>query len=222
MKIHLVSDINFFGLTINEHLNWPSHIDKLANKISKIVGVLNKHKYYVPLNAMMIIFNSLILSHINYCILVWAYICEIITKLQKRLVRILSLSKYNSHPEPIFKIPKLLKVNHIIKLQELKFYYKYEMNLLPHYLESLPFQLNTNRYETRSLNNCFQWKPMHEYAKKCVQYNIPNTVNNITTNVIDTIYTHNMQGFTGYEKQSILQFYQQSCTIPNCYICSRS
>ncbi len=63
---------------------------------------------------------------------------------------------------------------------------------------------------------------MHEYAKMCIQYNIPNTVNNITTNIIDKIYTHSMQGFTGYVKQSLLQFYQQSCTIPNCYICSRS
>ncbi len=42
---------------------------------------------------------------------------------------------------------------------------------------------------------------MHEYAKMCFRYNIPNTVNNITTNIIDNIYTHSMQGFTGYIKQ---------------------
>ncbi len=35
---------------------------------------------------------------------------------------------------------------------------------------------------------------MHEYAKKCIGYNIPNTVNNITTNIIDKIYTHSMHG----------------------------
>ena len=220
--IDRVSDFNFLGLTINEHLNWKSHIDKLANKISKTMGVLNKLKHYVPLNARMIIYNSLILSHLNYCILVWGYRCERITKLQKRIVRILSLSKYNSHTEPIFKTLKLLNVNDIIKLQELKFYYKYENKLLPHYLQSLPFQLNTNIHRTRSQNKNFQWRPMHEYAKKCIRYNIPNTVNNITTNIIDKIYTHSMQGFTGYVKQSLLQFYQQSCTIPNCYICSRS
>ncbi len=39
--IERVSDFNFLGLTINEHLNWNSHIDKLANKISKTMGVLN-------------------------------------------------------------------------------------------------------------------------------------------------------------------------------------
>ncbi len=34
-SIDEVSDFNFLGLTINEHLNWKSHIDKLTNKISK-------------------------------------------------------------------------------------------------------------------------------------------------------------------------------------------
>ncbi len=36
---------------------------------------------------------------------------------------------------------------------------------------------------------------MHEYAKMCVAYNIPNTINNTTSNIINKIYTQNMQGF---------------------------
>ncbi len=30
-SIDRVGDLNFLGLTINEHINWKSHIDKLAN-----------------------------------------------------------------------------------------------------------------------------------------------------------------------------------------------
>ncbi len=44
-----------------------------------------------PLNARVIIYNSLILSYLNYCILASGYRCERITKLQKCIVRILSL-----------------------------------------------------------------------------------------------------------------------------------
>ncbi len=98
------------------------------------MGVLNKLKHFVPLNARVMIYNSLIFSHINYCILAWGYRCKRITKLQKRIVRILNISKYNAHTEPIFKILSLLKVNDILKLQELKFHYKYENNLLPYIL----------------------------------------------------------------------------------------
>ncbi len=71
--IDRVSDFNVLLLTINEHLKWKSHIDKLSNKISKTMGIINKHKHYVPLNARMILYNSLILSYVNYCILVWGY-----------------------------------------------------------------------------------------------------------------------------------------------------
>ncbi len=46
--IDRVSDFNFLGLTINEHLNWKGHIDKLANKISKTMGVLNRLQHVVP------------------------------------------------------------------------------------------------------------------------------------------------------------------------------
>ncbi len=63
---------------------------------------------------------------------------------------------------------------------------------------------------------------MHEYVKKCIRYNIPNTINNTTSNIINKIYTHIMQGFSGYIKLNLLQAYYEQCTITNCYICSRS
>ncbi len=67
--IDRITDFNFLGLTINEHLNWKSHTDKLSNNHNKL-------KHFVPLNARVMIYNSFILSHLNYCILVWGYRCE--------------------------------------------------------------------------------------------------------------------------------------------------
>ncbi len=221
-SVDIVGDFTFLRLIINEYLNWKSHIDKLPNKISKTTGVPNKLEYFAPLNARVIIYNSLILSHLNYCSLARGYICERITKLQKHIVRILSLSKYNTHKEPIFKTLKLLKLIDIQNLQELKFYYKNENNLLPYYLQNLPFQLNANSHATRSHHKICQLRPMHEYVKKCIQYSIPNTINYTAPNIVDNIYTHSMQGFSGYIKQSLLYSYQEHCTISNCYICSRS
>ncbi len=42
--IEKVSNFNFHGLTINEYLNWKSHIDKISNKISRNIGIINKLK----------------------------------------------------------------------------------------------------------------------------------------------------------------------------------
>ncbi len=121
-------------------------INKIASKISKSMGIYNKLKHFLPLNAKVLIYNPLILSHLNFYILTWGYQCDRIVKLQKKIVRILSLSKYDAHTESIFKMLKLLQVNDILKLQEYKFYFKLKNNKLPHYLQNLPFNDNINEH----------------------------------------------------------------------------
>ncbi len=49
--------------------------------------------------------------------------------------------------DPLFKIIKLLKVNDILKLQELKFYYKYKNTKLTHHLQSPSFHPNTGTHD---------------------------------------------------------------------------
>ncbi len=66
----------------------------------------------------------MIASHLNYCILAWGYEHSRLNKIQKsyRVIRIINLSKYNDHTEPIFKKLKLLKIEDILKLNEVKLY----------------------------------------------------------------------------------------------------
>ncbi len=64
--IERIYEFNFLGLTINENLNWKRHVDKIANKISKSMSILNKLKYFVPLNAKILIYTSLIYSYLNF------------------------------------------------------------------------------------------------------------------------------------------------------------
>ncbi len=56
--IDRVKEFNFLGLTLDENLNWKSHINIISNKISKSMGVLNKLKYCLPINAKHLIYNS--------------------------------------------------------------------------------------------------------------------------------------------------------------------
>ena len=222
--IEKVSQFDFLGLTLNENLNWKSHIDKIANKISRSIGILNKHKHFIPIESKLHIYSSLILSHINFGILSWGFQCERIVKLQKRAVRIISLSKYNAHTEPIFKSLKLLKVTDIFKVQELKFYYRYTHRMLPSYLLDIPLVNNTvmHNYNTRQRTDMHQPFARHEYAKKCLRYDLPRIINNTPNIILDKVHTHSLQGFSWYIKQYIIQNYQEECFIENCYICSRN
>ena len=222
--IERVTNFDFLGLTLNEHLNWKPHIDKIANKISRTIGILNRQKHFLPLHSKLHIYSSLILSYINFGILSWGYQCERITKLQKKAVRIISLSKYNAHTEPIFKELKLLKVSDILKLQELKFFYRYQHKQLPTYHLELPFQANsfTHAYNTRQHHDIHQPLAKHEYAKKCLRFDLPRLINITPAIILDKVWTHSLQGFSWYIKQYTIQNYQETCNIENCYICSRN
>ena len=81
--IDKVLDFNFLGIHFNEQLNWKSHIDKLSVKCCRILGILNRLKRILPLNIKIILYNSLMLPHLNYGITLWGFKCERILKLQK-------------------------------------------------------------------------------------------------------------------------------------------
>ena len=89
-EIEKVSSFDFLRLTINEHLSWKSHIDKISNKISRSIGILNRLKHFIPLQSKLFIYSSLIASYLNFGILTWGYRCERITKLQKKAVCIIT------------------------------------------------------------------------------------------------------------------------------------
>ena len=56
-----VENFNFLGLIINKQLNWNDHIDHIVLKISHIIGVLTRLKNHVPLNILIMLYNSLLL-----------------------------------------------------------------------------------------------------------------------------------------------------------------
>ena len=84
--IERVNDLNFLGLQIDQHLNWNAHIQKSSNKISRILGVMNRLKRYLPTKILRVLYNSLILPHLQYGILSWGFKLSRLSKLEKRAI----------------------------------------------------------------------------------------------------------------------------------------
>ena len=68
-----VSEAKFLGVIIDEGLTWSAHIVALRAKMSRYTGIMFRIKHLLPLKARMLIFNSFVQSHINYCSLVWGF-----------------------------------------------------------------------------------------------------------------------------------------------------
>ena len=64
--IDYVTEFNFLGLTLDCNLNFKLHLKIIGTKISRVIGLLHKLKYIFPSYLLRMIYNSLILSHMNH------------------------------------------------------------------------------------------------------------------------------------------------------------
>ena len=46
--IERVSEFKFLGLTINDFMSWNSHSKKVSNKVSRVLGIMNRLKHFPP------------------------------------------------------------------------------------------------------------------------------------------------------------------------------
>ena len=190
------------------------------------------------------IYNSLILSHLNYNIKIWGFgnYLRLLT-LQKQALRHISKSHYNAHTSPIAKNLNTLLIDDIFRISCFKFYYKYKNGSLPLYFYSHEFLKTNNplRHTSRQiklpsyLNNYVSIVPIIQSTKpiptsnkisstKCLRFFIPKLIscNYIPNNALQKINTHSLNGFINFSKKYIINNYSSTCHILHCYICSKN
>ena len=222
-EIQIVDEFNFLGFVLDKHLTWDKHLKMLATKISKISGVLCRLKHFLPQRILLSIYNSLVLPHFTYGILLWGHKIGKLFKLQKKIIRIITCSNYRAHTEPLFKKLRLLKATHLCELHDLKFCYKLEHRLLPYYFQCSLFTRHSavHRHNTRHATNYLIPRVRHEFARNCIRYRTPVVFNRTNPEIISKIYTHSKKGFSNYVKNYFLGYYSSTCNLRNCYVCGR-
>jgi hypothetical protein len=95
-----------------------------------------------------------------------------------------------------------LKIDDLLKVQELKFFFKYRLGNLPVYLLNWNFIPNYNVHgnDTRKAINIHISTTRHEFAKKSLKYNLRHTIKNTPELVLEKIITHSLHRFTYYFK----------------------
>ena len=154
-------ETKFLGIIVQADLKWNMHINSLANKISKIIGVINKLKPVLAAPHLRLLYQSLIEPYISYCCIVWASpekhcSLETLFKLQNRAVRTILSVHYLAHSAPLFQKLNILNIYLLCLNQILIFVYKSTNFLLPsHYAN----------YFTRT-------KDIHSHATRGHQYDL--------------------------------------------------
>ena len=223
IPIQRVTSFNFLGLTMDEHLDWKCHINKIASKISRACGIINRLKNTLPIEVRLTLYNSLILPHMNYNLLIWGHLQSRISKLQKKAIRIVTNSTYSAHTEPLFKIMNVLKLDDIYLIAKVKFYHKFINNNLPPAFSNLSFPSGENRHEhnTRQKKALVQPTTKHKFAFASILFSIPKAINGLPQCINDKFLTHSLKGQCLYLKNRLLSGYELECKLVNCYTCAR-
>ena len=225
--VYNTQSVKFLGVLIEPNLSWEIHTSAKANRMSQALAVLSKLKNILSKRAMLLIYHSLIETHITYSIMAFGNAAKKalkrIVQIQKRAIRIISKAKYNSHTNPLFKTLNILKVEDLFKLNCCKLYWKKVHNNLPPYISS---QILTNEEAQYSTRQTRQSHDIHtlpirtNLGKQTLNYNISMTWNNLTPELKSKVNL-SLSSFSKKIKKHHISSYSVTCTEPNCYICNR-
>ena len=215
-----VTEFNFLGIIFDEHLSWKSHIDALRVKLSRAIGVLNRLKNFLPNHILRFIYFALIHSHICYGQYLWGYMNDKISILQKKAVRIITHSNRLTHTSPIFKSLKVLKFCDMLQLQEIKFFFQLEHNMLPGYFEDFVSHFTRNEFHHTRLTMVLT--PVYyrlSFMQKSFKPHIITTINTLDQQILQKVYSHSLKGLVNYIKNNMLLHYETECRVENCFTC---
>ena len=63
--------VKYLGILIDSNLTWKHHVDHIASKISKIIGIIARLRHFVPLSTLLTIYQSLVFPYMSYGMAVW-------------------------------------------------------------------------------------------------------------------------------------------------------
>ena len=130
-QIGQVKYTQFLGLFIDEELSWKYHINHVTMKISKLTGIIAKARHYLSLKTLQNLYYTRIYPYLIHCNTVWTntYATRLkpIYMIQKKIVRLMTFSRYRKETGPIFTSLKLLKIYQLNLFFTAQFMYSYFM-----------------------------------------------------------------------------------------------
>ena len=174
-KLYPVDNIKYLGMYIDKYLSWNYHILQLSKKLSRGNGILLKRRHNAPIETCLQVYYAIFYSHLIYGCNIWGFTTEEdlnkIEVLQKKCLRIMTFSAFNSHTNQLFIDIKLVKVRDIIKSQQLKLVYDFYNNVLPTYFQHL-FTFSRYTHTTNLQLNCVYQNLLYKPHIKTTTYGI--------------------------------------------------
>lgn len=104
-SINRVSLTKTLGVLVDENITWRNHIDHVAKKAAKGIGLLRRSKDLLDRNTLKTVYSALVLPHFDYCAIVWDNCSQTLKnrlqKLQNKAARIITGDSYETRSDVI-------------------------------------------------------------------------------------------------------------------------
>ena len=168
IKIPILSVTKFLGIWVDDKLNWNSHIDKLETRLRTKLCMLRRGQNLLTTHAKKVLYFAQIHSLLTYGLVIWGSMTSAtnLNKIQKLQDKGVQLIAKHRPLEDIYKENKILKVNHLIKLENIKMWFK-------HHKHQLPARLSQNM-NTDQAQHSLEKQHAYNTRNKGIP-NLPNT-----------------------------------------------
>ena len=157
-KLYPSEFVKYLGVLIDCHLRWNYHIDFIAPKLSRALGMLTKVRNFVDSNTLRSVYFGIFSSIMFYGALVWGQLLNKhvnrILRLQDRAIRVLNFASYNDSRGPLYKKMRILKFTDYVYLQNFLFVHdSFEGKLPTVFNDYFMFSNKQHNYHTRAAAN---------------------------------------------------------------------
>ena len=102
-NLQLSSSMKLLGITIDNALNFRMHVSELVRKVSNQLQILKRHKRLIPTGAKKRLYEAFILSHLNYCSIIWNHCgkknADKLEKINERCLRFVFSDFHSTYDE---------------------------------------------------------------------------------------------------------------------------
>ena len=222
-EIRRVDGARFLGIWVDERLNWNEQASRTKRKIGQLLGVLGRARGVLQGDSLQVLYNSLVLPHLQYCLMIWGdfsgdgngAIGRSILSYQKRFMGIIAGKTGRYHADPLFARFGMLKVGDLYRQQLRIHAWRFWNSCLPQAQAAMLEKISqTHDHGTRlAKRGMFVSTRNH----KQVGYRVPKEWETLPENLRGSA---TLGGFKKLSKKEFLEGYGQfKCAGAGCYVC---
>ena len=140
-SIMRANSVKFLGVVVDEQLSFKYHIENVARKLTVGIGFLYRGREVLGLKELMLLYNTLLLPHLNYCSLVWGinYPTNLhkLQILQKRAIRVILGLGYSDPVTHVFRKLGISPISELVEKKCLMMIYKIKHHMAPMQMHDL-------------------------------------------------------------------------------------